>query len=366
MRIGFETERLNRPPSGPKTYRTELGKSLLEVDDNIELVGFQFSDFHHELFEHPRVEKVVLPSLPGLIERQLSRLEVDILHIGAGLHRYPVLGMVNKKIVSTIHGIEPLVLEEYEVPLKAGLQKKYVWPQLARFLDQIIVVSNSAKKQLLAHYPVEQSAVTAIYNGIDHSMYEPQDKINIKSTLDRYEVQQPYFFSVGGYSHRKNPETLIKAFDLVAKNHSTISLAIAGPGWKSAEAEELIGDSVQKDRIHRLGKVPEKNLPLLYSGAVGFVSTTRHENFGIAIVEAMACGTPVIASRVYAVPEVTGDAGLLVDDPTDATAFASIMEELATNEDLQTECRGAGVERSHRFTWEQCAQETFEVYQDVQ
>jgi glycosyltransferase involved in cell wall biosynthesis len=365
MIIGFETERLNRPPSGPKTYRLKLAQALLSTNDDVELVGFQFSDFHHELFDHPRVQKVVLPSIPGFVERRLSRLDVDVLHLGAGLHRYPFLQAINKPIVASIHGIEPLVLEEYDVPLKSGLQKKYIWPQLARFLDQIIVVSDSAKKQLLEYYPVDSSAVTAVYNGIDHDSYRKIEESMVQPILDQYDIREPYFFSVGGFSHRKNPETLITAFDLAADKLDSISLVIAGPGWEDTKADELIRSSAYQSRIHRLGKVPEEHLPPLYNGALGFITPTRHENFGIAIVEAMACGTPVIASGVYAVPEVVGDAGLLIEDPSDPTSFSSAIVDIATDRYLQKKFCSLGIERSHQFTWERCVNKTLRVYRTI-
>lgn len=365
MKVGIETQRLHGPPSGPRTYRRRLCEALLERDENVELRCFQFSGSDHELFGHPRVEFVVVPSMPGLLERRLDSLGVDIIHLGAGLHRYPFLWRMTTPIVATIHGIEPLVLNEHGIPPRVRIQKKHIWPQIARFLDHIVVVSESAKRQLLDHYPVPPERVSAIYNGIDHNHYQPQPYVKIEIVLETHGVDLPYFLTVSGYSKRKNPETLVAAFEHVADRLPEYSLVVAGPGWDDAEVDDLLGGSGYAGRIRRLGTVAREDLPSLYSGATCLIAPTRHENFGLTLVEAMACGTPVVASNVYAVPEATGNAAILVDDPDDVEGFASAMERLATDQRLRDEHHDVGLQQASRFTWERCARDILDLYRSV-
>lgn len=365
MKVGIETQRLHGPPSGPRTYRRLLCEALLERDENVELRCFQFSEAAHELFGHPRVEQVVVPSMPGLLERRLDSLGVDILHVGAGLHRYPLLWKIATPTVATIHGIEPLVLDEDGIPPRVRIQKKYIWPQIARFLDHIVVVSDSAKRQLLHHFPVPPERVTTIYNGLDHDRYEPQPNDRIETVLETHGLSIPYFLTVSGYSKRKNPETLVAAFERVADQFTEYSLVIAGPGWNDDGVEELLERCEHNGRISRLGTVPRDDLPALYSAAKGLITPTRHENFGLTLVEAMACGTPVVASNVYAVPEATGDAAILVEDPENVEGFVSAMKRLATDQGLCDKLKDAGLQQASKFTWDRCARDMLELYRSV-
>ena len=365
MRIGIETQRLHGPKSGPQIYLTQLCKGLLRQDDDIKLVCFQFSNDYHELFASPRVEQVELSSIPGLTEQQLKSLDVDVLHLGAGLHRYPFLWRIDTPTVATIHGIEPLVLDDYQAPFKIKIQKKYIWPNLARFLDRIIVVSNSAKHQLVDNYPVSGDRVFPVYNGINHDRFSPCSEQEIEAVLDEYEINRPFYISVSGYSTRKNPSTLISAFDHAAAELANHALVIVGPGWEVPEVDRLIAECKHAQRIQRIGTVPESDLPALYSGATGLFSPTRHENFGLTLIEAMACGTSVIASGVYAVPEITGEAAILVDDPDNVDEFASKLSRLASDESLRNNLRKAGISRAAKFTWTQCTEDTLNVYSDM-
>ncbi|UPV75249.1 glycosyltransferase family 4 protein [Halorussus limi] len=363
MRVGIQTERLHQSVGGPQVYRRKLCEALLDLTDDVKFVFFQFSDDSLPLFDHPRVEPVVIPSIPGLAARRLAEFDLDVIHFEEGIHRFPLVGRLSASTVTTIHGIEPLVIDEHPAPLKTRIQKTHVWPYLCRKLDHVIAVSESSRRQLLDHYPLDEGAVSAVYNGIDHDRFTPLSDEVIERGLDGLDVEQPYFLTVNNCSQRKNPTGLVQSFDEAARRRSDISLIVAGSGWDTPEIDRLIVNADFGNRITRLGKVPESILPSLYAGATAMISPTYHENFGLTLAEAMACGTPVIASNVYAVPEVVGDGGVLIDNPDDATAFADTMVRLLDNPNRHKRLANRGIEQTAQFTWEECARRTFNIYE---
>ncbi len=252
-----------------------------------------------------------------------------------------------------------------ESSLKVDVEKKYIWPQLARTLDQIIAVSGVAKRQLLDNYPLKPDQVTAVYNGINHEQFSPLAETAVDEVFTNLGVERPYYVSVNSYTERKNPETLIQAFDAVADTLPEYSFLIAGPGWEKPKVNRLLRESDNDDRIHRLGTVPYEALPALYTGATAIVSPTYQENFGLTLAESMACGTPVIASNVFAVPETVGNGGILIDDPEDTAGFAAAMERLATHDELRAEYEQSAQEQASRYTWERCASDVLDVYESM-
>lgn len=363
IRVGIASERVHGPVNGPNRYRTRLCEKLAS-DPRVEPVFFSFTGETHPVYEQTSVTRHVLPQVPGAAEWKLRTLDLDVIHLDAALHRYPFVSALSVPVVATIHGIEPVVLPEYECSRTTEIQKRYVWPPLTRLLDRIITVSRSGKEQLVEHYPVPSDRVNVVYNGIDHETYAPSSCKERAEIRRRYDLPESYFLTVNSYSPRKNPARLIEAFDRIA-GRTDHHLVIVGPGWDAEPVEPLLDGCRHRDRIVLLGAVPEEDLPPLYSGATCTVTSTIHENFGLPLAESMACGTPVVASAVYAVPEVVEDGGLLLDDPDDVDGFASAMARLVERPDERSRLTDRAKSVAQQFTWDRCADETVAVYESV-
>jgi glycosyltransferase involved in cell wall biosynthesis len=233
----------------------------------------------------------------------------------------------------------------------------------ARKAAHIIADSNHTAQDVQTLMYVDSSRITTIPLGVD-ATFTPQPKDAVESVRKRYQLPARFFLYVGTLEPRKNLDRVVRAWDSIASDVPQ-DLVIAGRvGWKTQALENAIAATQHKHRIHRPGFIAGDDLPALLSAAQAFVWPSLYEGFGLPVLEAMACGTPVITSTTSSLPEVTGDAALLVD-PGDETAIAKAMRQLSNDDALQDTLAARGPERATRFTWEQCAAQTMAIYRQV-
>jgi glycosyltransferase involved in cell wall biosynthesis len=223
----------------------------------------------------------------------------------------------------------------------------------ARRASRLIAVSKSTADDLMRAYGVPGGRITVIHSGIGRQ-FNLQSPTTVQQVLHRLGIAEPYFLYVGRNHPRKNLPMLRRAFDDARRRGLEATLVLAGPGH----------DPASSDRIHVLPYVPADELPALYAGAVALTLPSRFEGFGFPALEAMRCGTAVIASTAGALPEIVGTAGILLS-PDDAGAWSQAMLELAGDPDLQRRLIAAGSARSAEFTWEAAAAKTWRVLDSV-
>jgi len=178
----------------------------------------------------------------------------------------------------------------------------------------------------------------------------------------RYGLEGPFLLSVGSLEPGKNRERLLQAFARLQARGLKHTLVVAGQrAWRYEGEAPLARRLGLADSVRFLGHVPQADLPALYSAADLFVFPSLYEGFGLPALEAMACGTPVVASNVSALPEVVGDAALQVS-PLDVEALADAIERLLRDDRLRADLRERGLERARQFSWEKAARRTAEVY----
>jgi glycosyltransferase involved in cell wall biosynthesis len=183
-----------------------------------------------------------------------------------------------------------------------------------------------------------------------------QDERRICFVRDKFGLPSgPYFLSVGDIQPRKNLARVIRSVQRVRQELPEVSLVLVGATYSAGEERPDAG-------VLLPGHVPDANLAALYSGATALVFPSLYEGFGLPVLEAMQCGTPVITSNTSSLPEVAGDAALLVD-PTDEDALSQAMLDVLRDERLRLRLRCAGLERAAQFTWERCAELTAAAYQ---
>jgi alpha-1,3-rhamnosyl/mannosyltransferase len=280
---------------------------------------------------------------------------------GAALYHSPYYLMPyfpGRPTILTFHDAIPLRFPAY-VSARARL---FFWLtlQLAlRSADHVITVSRSAQHDLRAAAPSLQSAdVTTIYEAAD-PRFAPQSAAAIARVRDRYALPADFFLYVGSNKPHKNLPLLVQAHARLPANSP--SLVIAGP-WDARYPEaKQIADPA---RVRFLGPIDEADLPALYSAALAFVFPSRYEGFGLPVLEAMACGTPVICGNTSSLPEVVGDAALLID-PADVSALVEALQRLLDDPALRQQLSARGLERAARFSWGRAAAETLAVYRRV-
>ena len=239
--------------------------------------------------------------------------------------------------------------------------------RLDRALEQaaeIIAVSEATKRDLVRLYPVAEERVTVIPHGVDRARHRPAAGAEVAEVRARYRLDEPYLLFVGGIEPRKNLPGLVRAFAMLEEAPSlviagsSVSWNPEGRGELRAALATIPGDA--RDRIRFTGYVGDREKVALLTGAAALVFPSRYEGFGMPVLEAMACGTPVVTSKVSALPEVAGDAALYVD-PDDPGDVARGMREVLEDEGLRAHLRREGLARVGAFDWDETARRTAKV-----
>jgi glycosyltransferase involved in cell wall biosynthesis len=224
-----------------------------------------------------------------------------------------------------------------------------------RRADRIIAISESTKRDLCELLGADAGRVDVVHHGVDHELFRPDVTPAQRTT--------PYILSVGTLQPRKNYVMLMRAFNRLCESRcKQIELLIAGQrGWMYDEIEAEAKKSPYAGRIHLLGYVGDEMLAPLYRGATLVAMPSLYEGFGLPLLEAMACGAPVVASNASSFPEVAGDAAVLLD-PDEPDVWAEAMRELLGNEEKRRALQQKAIERAELFSWERTAQQTLVVY----
>lgn len=237
-----------------------------------------------------------------------------------------------------------------------------------RRADRIITISEFSKTEIIKYLKIEEQKVAVVPCGVDETIFHNRySRKQIQKVCRRYQITKTYFLYLGTLEPRKNIESLIEAYAQLRKKYGKEipDLVIAGKrGWNFERIFALVQEYQIEEPVIFTGYIKEKEIPFLLSGAIGFVFPSFYEGFGMPPLEAMACGTPVIASNVASIPEVVGDAGILID-PNDVKALAKAMEQLFTEKELREILKRKGFERSQRFRWKKSAEQLMKVYTEL-
>jgi glycosyltransferase involved in cell wall biosynthesis len=244
--------------------------------------------------------------------------------------------------------------------LKAYLNQ--VVPLSVRRADHVLADSIATKDDLVALYGVSPAKVTVLLSGVGAQFHFDDSQLNPKS---RYIPSFPYILSVGTVQPRKNYGRLIQALVALRSRNYDVHLVIAGgSGWLTDSIYETIESTHMQNFVHFIGFADDTDLPALYSGATCFAFPSLYEGFGLPVLEAMACGTPVVTSNVSSLPEVAGDAALMVN-PYDVEAIADALRRLIDDSALRTELIEKGRIRASHFSWDNSAQHLLQIYRDL-
>ena len=280
--------------------------------------------------------------------RTLRRERPDVLFVPS--HVLPVGLRIPEAV--TIHDVGHRY-ERKAYSTAAWLYLELTTRYMARRASRLIAVSQSTANDLQRFYGVAENRIAVVHSGVDERM-RPPGADAVAAARQRYGLPETYYLFVGRNHPRKNLPVLLRAFTEARRRGLTASLVVAGPDHGPQPT----------DGVQVLPYIPHDDLPALYAGAIALTLPSRFEGFGFPVLEAMRCGTAVIASRAGALPEIVGSAGVLLS-PTDASAWSEALLQLAQDVDLQRRLIAAGQSWSARFTWRATAQGIWPVLEAV-
>lgn len=269
-----------------------------------------------------------------------------------------------KGLVVTVHDLAFKILPE-TAPHANRFWHRYFEESLAQAAE-IITVSEATRADLCDIYDISPEKVTAVLSGVDTAVYSPASEADVATTKQEFGIDGPYLLFVGGLEPRKNLRMLLRAFShLPSEIRPTLVLAGAPVHWIPGGPEIMTSamralSSEVQDKVVLTGYVTEAQKVALLTGAEALVYPSVYEGFGMPVLEAMGCGTPVLTSNLSSLPEVAGEDAVLVD-PYETSSIAEGMARLITDEALRDRLRRAGLARAARFSWEETARMTAKV-----
>lgn len=361
MRIAIDVQTIGRQRGGDETYYRNLLKQYAAQDS-----GDDYSLFYTNASAEPflrslgprfSARKLAQGSpwlrIPFAAPMELRRTNADVYHT-----QYVGVRPPSVKLVLTVHDLSYEIYPRSFPLNRAFFLKGTRWS--AKLADRVIAVSESTKRDLMKFYRLPEEKITVIHNGVDASFSPHISQGALARVRKEYDLKKPYLLAIGSAHPRKNTDRLIDALDAVNRGRAEgVQLIFTG-----SLAADVMKRAAARDDVRVLGHVPDEDLPALYRCANGFVYPSLYEGFGLPVLEAMACGTPVACSNVSSIPEIAGDAACFFS-PTDVASMVKAIKTLLVDENGRRQLSEKGLERSAIFSWEKTARQTAAVYQSV-
>lgn len=365
MRIGLDARLLGYRLGGIASYvrnlSTHLAEQLERGDELVLLMSrngrpdlpFVSGQAHQRRLytpPHHRWEQVFLP-----VEVALAR--IDLLHSPD----FVPLFRRRWRSVITVHDLAFLRFPDLLTPESAAYYGQV--ERAVREADMIIAVSQRTKQDLIDLLGAQESRIRVVYEAPD-PLFRPMPRLEAEAlAARRFGLRAPFLLFVGTIEPRKNLNLLLEAFAYL--DHQVVKLAVAGPaGWLCEGVFQRVRDLELSEAVIFLGPVTPGDLLYLYNSATALVHPARYEGFGLTVVEAMACGLPVVATATGSLPEVAGDAALLVP-PDDPQKLAAALARVLKDDALRSELGQRGQSRSALFSWTEAARQTLAAYREA-
>jgi glycosyltransferase involved in cell wall biosynthesis len=363
MRIGIDARLVFYSQAGIGQYILHLANGLASVDEENEYVLLQSRKDDTTILSKPNFRRVSLwtPSHHRLerfsINVELMRLGLDVLHSPDFIppHR------PSCRSVITVHDLAFLLYPHFLTKESARYYGRI--DEAVRWTDHIIAVSESTKRDTIQHLGVPETKITVVHEAANPLFRPTQRQQSKEEVRNRHGIDGPYILFVSTIEPRKNVPTLLRAaWQLMQCYKEDIRVILAGgKGWLFEDAFAVVDELKLNSHVHFLGRVSSEDLLHLYNAAEMLAHPAFYEGFGLPPLEAMACGLPVIVSNVASLPEVVGDAGMLID-PHDVDELTVAMWRVLNDSELRQELQERGLRQAERFSWERAARETLDIY----
>jgi glycosyltransferase involved in cell wall biosynthesis len=363
MIIGIDASRANKKhKTGVEWYSYHLIQEFKKIDSKNQYFLYTNEPLTGDLAICPENFKEIVLNWPlprlwtlGRLswEMKFGKYKPDILFVPA--HTIPLLQP--EKTVVTVHDIGfEHIPEAYKWPDK--LYHRFTIQFIKRFSDKIITVSNYSKNDLVSFNKIDPKKISVVYNGFDTALYN--DSVREKTQRP---IQDNYILFIGRLEEKKNIGRLLEAFALFKKKnpadaHKLVLIGKKGFGWE--KFQQIIGKNNLADSVVVPGWVEESQVPAWFAHADLFAFPSLFEGFGIPVLQAMACGTPVICSNTTSLPEAAGESALMFN-PEKPEEIASRMAQVLLNPEVADSLIVKGERQAEKFSWRKCAEETLEI-----
>lgn len=361
MRIGINTRfLLTTKMEGFGWFTFEVVKRIVEKHPEHEFVFFFDRKIDEKFIFASNVKPVVLfpPTRSVLLilswfecalPKALKKEKIDLFFSPDGFlslrTSVPQIGVIHD--LNFLH-------HPADLPFRFRKFYNYFFPRYAQKATQLLTVSNYSKQDIIQAYGIDEQKITVAWNGVSDK-FKPIPEINKQKVRDKYTAGTPFFLFVGALHPRKNLKTLLNAFNEYQTTHKAVKLLIVGENLFQKNAKNNLSfDKTVQNSIFFTGHIPLEELTAITASALALVYVPYFEGFGIPLVEAMKCGTPVISGNLTSLPEVVGEAAILVN-PFDEQEIATQMNRVASDEVLQKALSQKGMERSELFNWDKSA-----------
>lgn len=344
------------PSTGMGRYVESLYNKLVEHSALFNFILYNTASFVK--FKNQNISKIFeLIYDDFFLNSDLIKHKCDLFHC---TKNFGVPGFFKGPVITTIHDLIPLVLTDYYVNYQFNLYNYYRYKTSINTSRSIIGVSKYSCEEIRKFFPSAKDKLYYVPQGCDilsHSHVSTEESFDVMKSLG---VENNYILAIGGTEPRKNVAMLVTIFD----EHPSLipcDLVVIGGDWRGYKMPR---PKKRPFAFHRLVNLSNRELVSAYTAATVFVFPSIYEGFGLPVLEAMACGTPVLAHNGTSIPEVAGDAAMLVD-MHNADECLRALSRLLTNRSLREEYIAAGRERVKMFSWEKTAAQTLEVYKSV-
>ena len=375
MRIGLEITAAVQQSGGIGRYVREMLSALSDIDQSNQYRLFYASKnrSNHTVLDLPenfRVRQLPVNDiwLARIWQRMRLPLPVELITGSLDIYHSPDFTLPptlrNIPTLLTVHDLSFLRTPESAAPGLRGYLEVAV-KRSVKLATHVLADSQSTKDDLIELYATPEDKITVLYAGVSSAFRPVTDSNKLMKVREHYKLGgKPFVLSVGTLQPRKNHVTLIKAFEQ-ALSDSEYNLVLAGgQGWSYEEVHELVRSRALQHRVLFPGFVADEDLSALYSSADVMTFPSLYEGFGLPVLEAMACGVPVLASNTSCLPEVAGGAAVFVN-PRNVEAMSDALLKLVSNVDLRKTLREKGFERVEQFRWQSSAVKLLEVYRDL-
>lgn len=374
MRLVFDSRSLTTRPAGIGHYCIGVAEGLKSIGDPLEVlhIGLAGAPSPVPLGSTRQSLQTVIGAGPQdrwtrdlwecfEMPRLIRTWRADLLHSLSGL--LPLRELTVPTVI-TIHDLTSIKFPGMHIR-NLRYRYKLLLRRSVKRATAIVADSMSTKKDLVELLSLDPDRVIVLHLGVDPK-FSPSDQPIPSAEFTSFRLPSRYILAVGTVEPRKNYVRLIKAFDAIASQiDDRIHLVIAGQrGWLAGPTYAAAGAATNSARIRFVDYMPEHLMPEMFRGATAFAYPSLYEGFGLPPLEALASGVPTLTSNVSSLPEVMGDAAVLVD-PTDVGKIAASLLNVVTDVDLRARLRQRGLERARTFTWERHAQGLLEIYRTI-
>lgn len=340
--IQWNTVRVGSQMSGIKKYEDELYRNIIKI--------IKKQNLNIEIYRILRYKNKILGSTVVSWFLRYRDNGADLVHATSQVLAPVIYLRRPKRFIVTVHDLIPLIYPQIIKDLSTKLQW-ILTPRALKKVDRIIAISNFTKKEIIRLLKIQEDMIDVVYQGVDHTLYAPMDKDECKRHFG-LKTEEKHILYVASNDEHKRVELAKAVFEEIKNCREDVRLIKAG------YSQKLTGEG-----IISMSWLDEKDMPKLYNSADVYLHTSEYEGFGLPVLEAMACGVPVVTSNKASLPEIVGDAGVLVD--LDENCVYEFSENILRILDRNPRPDKKALERAKQFSWEKTAEETLKVYEEV-